>query len=262
MTARQGGLLSNPEKAPEKSATAGCNRPWREEESVLSQLQISHSSPSVSSHAKATRSESDSAPAASAASGGSPWPERESQLLQLYAEGVAPGEIARQMHLSPGSISGRLHRFRLAGKLPHRENPPRPNADGRTLSPELEARRRERIGEGVRRARARPAGSSPAAAPVPAAIAAAPMDARREVDSRRVAPVPAERPWSPPPAVRRAAASALAYGRLTTCCWPIGEPRTPGFRFCDDAAEPGAPYCTEHADLAWPKRRPAQQEAA
>jgi GcrA cell cycle regulator len=30
------------------------------------------------------------------------------------------------------------------------------------------------------------------------------------------------------------------------CCYPIGEPRTPGFRYCTAPVAPGAVYCLEH----------------
>jgi hypothetical protein len=34
------------------------------------------------------------------------------------------------------------------------------------------------------------------------------------------------------------------------CCYPIGEPRTPGFRYCAaPIAQPGAVYCLEHKRL-------------
>ena len=34
------------------------------------------------------------------------------------------------------------------------------------------------------------------------------------------------------------------------CCYPIGEPRTPGFRYCyAPIARPGAAYCQEHKRL-------------
>jgi hypothetical protein len=34
------------------------------------------------------------------------------------------------------------------------------------------------------------------------------------------------------------------------CCYPIGEPRTPGFRYCvAPVAQPGAVYCQEHKRL-------------
>ena len=34
------------------------------------------------------------------------------------------------------------------------------------------------------------------------------------------------------------------------CCYPIGEPRTPGFRYCTaPIAQPGAVYCLDHKRL-------------
>ena len=34
------------------------------------------------------------------------------------------------------------------------------------------------------------------------------------------------------------------------CCYPIGEPRMPGFRYCTaPVAQRGAPYCLEHKRL-------------
>ncbi len=38
--------------------------------------------------------------------------------------------------------------------------------------------------------------------------------------------------------------------QLDQCCYPLGEPRTPGFRYCTAAvAQPGAVYCLEHKRL-------------
>jgi GcrA cell cycle regulator len=37
----------------------------------------------------------------------------------------------------------------------------------------------------------------------------------------------------------------------TACCWPIGEPRVKGFRFCDDTALIGGPYCAAHHTVAY-----------
>lgn len=43
------------------------------------------------------------------------------------------------------------------------------------------------------------------------------------------------------------------------CKWPIGDPREPGFHFCGRPCQPGLPYCSEHAAIAYqpanPKRR-------
>lgn len=48
-------------------------------------------------------------------------------------------------------------------------------------------------------------------------------------------------PPPPPPPVRVRAA--------LPCSYPIGEPRTRAFRYCDAPAEPGKSYCAEHAAL-------------
>ena len=38
--------------------------------------------------------------------------------------------------------------------------------------------------------------------------------------------------------------------RFDQCCYPIGEPRTPGFHYCTaPIAQPGAVYCLEHKRL-------------
>jgi GcrA cell cycle regulator len=47
-----------------------------------------------------------------------------------------------------------------------------------------------------------------------------------------------------------------------SCCWPLGEPGTPSFRFCDAEASPGKPYCGDHAAVAYVKVRDRREEAA
>jgi len=52
------------------------------------------------------------------------------------------------------------------------------------------------------------------------------------------------------------------YGRVVTCCWPLGEPGTRSFRFCDDPSEPGKPYCSDHVKLAYVRVRDRREDAA
>lgn len=60
----------------------------------------------------------------------------------------------------------------------------------------------------------------------------------------------------PPPEV------APSYSRRpVSCCWPIGEPGTKAFRFCDDIAEPGRSYCGEHCKLAFVRIRDRRDDA-
>ena len=39
------------------------------------------------------------------------------------------------------------------------------------------------------------------------------------------------------------------------CCWPIGDPKLPGFSFCGTSIIPGRPYCEEHCNLAYTTTR-------
>lgn len=65
-----------------------------------------------------------------------------------------------------------------------------------------------------------------------------------------------------PHAVARLAPQPRPYARSLTCCWPIGEPGTPSFRFCDEAAAGGKPYCAPHAAVAYVKVRDRREDAA
>ncbi len=39
------------------------------------------------------------------------------------------------------------------------------------------------------------------------------------------------------------------------CCWPNGDPKLPGFKFCGVSISPGRPYCEEHSVLAYTNTR-------
>ena len=39
------------------------------------------------------------------------------------------------------------------------------------------------------------------------------------------------------------------------CCWPDGDPKLPGFKFCGISIIPGRPYCEEHSILAYTNTR-------
>jgi GcrA cell cycle regulator len=51
-------------------------------------------------------------------------------------------------------------------------------------------------------------------------------------------------PPAPPPRPRT----------VYTCCWPIGHPGHPGFRFCEAAVEGRVAYCEKHHRRAYAKR--------
>ena len=51
-------------------------------------------------------------------------------------------------------------------------------------------------------------------------------------------------------------AESLLQLTPTTCRWPIGDPRQPGFHFCLAHHAPSRTYCPEHHAMAFGKSRP------
>jgi GcrA cell cycle regulator len=151
------------------------------------------------------------------------------RLRTFWAEGLSTAEIGRRLGVSKNAIVGKAHRLNLTA----RPSPIR--RDG-----EKTPRRRQ-----PRRAQG---------ATLPAlAAASAPM------------PVLEPRPRLPErqaPPMLRAIPAPRAGARVTPCCWPIGEPGTRSFRFCDVDAIAGKPYCEEHSALAYVKIRDRKEDAA
>lgn len=163
------------------------------------------------------------------------------RLRALWDEGHSTAEIGRRLGVSKNAVVGKAHRLDLAA----RPSPIRPLPEGarprstprRVAGPTLPPL-----------ASTRPAGAQPGGYARAAAVAIAP----------RPAPAPAPQPAPP----RLQAVPPRTYGRVITCCWPIGEPGTRSFRFCDGESVPGKPYCTEHAELAYVRIRDRREDAA
>ena len=157
------------------------------------------------------------------------------RLRALWAEGHSTAEIGRRMGVSKNAVVGKAHRL----NLPARPSPIRREASGGT-PPRPSAPRRV---------------TGPTLPPLSAAEVVVPEPVR--VASTVAAPIAAEAPRAQ---VLRPVAPVRH--RSVTCCWPIGEPGTKSFRFCDSDATPGKPYCNDHAQLAYVKVRDRRDEAA
>lgn len=60
------------------------------------------------------------------------------------------------------------------------------------------------------------------------------------------------RPIEPKPESAKAVTSPpVKYGRVVDCAWPMGHPKTPTFRYCDEPSEAGKPYCGAHGAVAY-----------
>lgn len=165
------------------------------------------------------------------------WTDAEDdRLKELWPEKLSTAAIGRELHRSKNSVVGRAHRL----ELPSRPSPivfgppkprPRPRAGPVTLPPLASTPR------AVVRApeRSRPFGVAPDAVALPPAAA-------------RVAPVVEQR--------------TATEGRVVECAWPIGEPGSAGFRFCNERSMPGRSYCAEHARIAYVRVRHREEDTA
>jgi GcrA cell cycle regulator len=164
----------------------------------------------------------------------SPWTDvTKARLRNLWHEGLSTAEIGRRLNVSKNSVIGQAHRL----DLPKRPYPIR-YSDG-------EKPRRV----GAPRPTHLPAGaSSPARLQQTAAAHETKPEAGTAIKPN-ISPV-------------TSSARVSSY-RITECCWPIGDPGTSSFRFCDKPALAGKPYCAAHARLAYLKTRSgAEQETA
>ena len=160
------------------------------------------------------------------------------QLRAFWAEGHSTAEIGRRMGISKNAVVGKAHRL----NLPARPSPIRREAEGEATPRPVPQPRRQ-----------------PGATPVPAVALpvrdTAPLR-RLEASAPAAAPVVA----APPPQAMVVRPFPRASAR--TCCWPLGEPGTPDFRFCTGNATPGKPYCAEHASVAYVRVRERREDAA
>jgi len=161
------------------------------------------------------------------------------RLRALWDEGLSTAEIGRRLGVSKNAVVGKAHRL----DLPARPSPIRRDGNG---------------GAPRRTAPRRVAGPTlpPLSSTVPLSASGGGTAILSSITGLAPKPIPA-----PPPA-RVAPPAPRPYGRIVTCCWPLGEPGTRTFRFCDEASEPGKPYCSDHARLAYVKVRDRREDAA
>ena len=180
------------------------------------------------------------------------------RLKALWAEGHSTAEIGRRLGVSKNAVVGKAHRLSLAARpSPIRRGEPgaakRRSSVRRVTGPTLPTMAGPAPGASsmVRSAAAPSQAVAPAAAPARASVHSAPAYGSR----------PEQRaPEQRSPDLR--SIGRAPGGRLVACCWPIGEPGTRSFRFCDVGSLPGKPYCSAHAALAYVKVRDRREDAA
>jgi GcrA cell cycle regulator len=197
------------------------------------------------------------------------------RLRELWDEGHSTAEIGRRLGVSKNAVVGKAHRLDLPARPspirregerpPPRLGPPRHLA-GSTLPPLSSTALASTVvatGAGTSGAIAgHGLGGTGLGSTGLASASLGPIASPASLPPRPQVVV-APRPAAPPPrTVLAQQPPPRPYGRVITCCWPIGEPGTRSFRFCDAESVPGKPYCAEHAQLAYVKVRDRREDAA
>ena len=196
------------------------------------------------------------------------------RLRQLWDEGHSTVEIGRRMGISKNAVVGKVHRLDLPGRpspirrdgsggAPRRSAPRR--VHGPTLPPLSSTEPLPPLPTGnVRGTTVCGAGiSAQRARAMQAAVTNSGGEPFIDVDDRRITmdgAVSTPVKQVPDSTPRVAVPGSRPHGRVITCCWPIGEPGTRNFRFCDAESLPRKPYCDQHAQLAYTKPRDRREE--
>jgi GcrA cell cycle regulator len=166
------------------------------------------------------------------------------RLRSLWVEGHSTAEIGRRLAVTKNAVVGKAHRMNLLAR-------PSPIRRQDTEC-DLPRTRQARHVVGSTLPPLPASDASVAATPAPPSPVAVAPPAHAQ---------PAASPVPPTPP-KLAPVAATVRARTMACCWPIGDPGTKSFRFCDAVAAPGKPYCVEHAALAYVKVRDRRDEAA
>jgi GcrA cell cycle regulator len=158
------------------------------------------------------------------------WTEQQIQMLKdMWGHGFSASDIAGRLGggLTRNAVIGKAHRLKLSAGLA-----------------------------------ARGAGS-PGMRPAPSAGMADIKSSRKRVMLRPLPvlptpsgttsakPVQREAFRSPADPAKRSEGIAVTKAGDRHCRWPVGDPRSPDFRFCGCTVHEGLPYCTDHARVAY-----------
>ncbi|MBV0887483.1 GcrA family cell cycle regulator [Komagataeibacter oboediens] len=189
------------------------------------------------------------------------------RLRDLWQQGLSTAEIGRQLSVTKNAVVGKAHRLGLK---------PRPSPIRRAAkaasAPAATTAEAPAPTPAVEITPATPAAEAAAA---PAVTPAAPQAPQKAPAKAQATPTPAPQPkpaaaaeTAPAPRATRATKAALRpvseprRRSSQSCCWPLGDPGTPGFHFCGATPLPGKPYCAEHAQLAYVKLRDRRDNVA
>jgi GcrA cell cycle regulator len=154
------------------------------------------------------------------------WTEQKIQMLKdMWGNGYSASEIAKRLGgMTRNAVIGKAHRLKLSS----RPSPIRREEDGTLITgsvmPTMKTTRK--------RVMLRPL--PPVPAPPSSVKGITGKDGFRSLEP-----------------IKRVEGIAVTKAGDRHCRWPVGDPRSPDFRFCGCPAHEGLPYCVDHARVAY-----------
>lgn len=159
------------------------------------------------------------------------WTEQQIQMLKdMWGHGFSASDIAGRLGggLTRNAVIGKAHRLKLSASVASARGEGGSNlraAPSTGISDIKSSRKRVML---------RPLPVLPTPSTVPSAK-----------------PIQREAFRSPADSAKRSEGIAVTKAGDRHCRWPVGDPRSPDFRFCGCNVHEGLPYCTDHARVAY-----------
>jgi GcrA cell cycle regulator len=174
------------------------------------------------------------------------WTEQQIQMLkEMWGHGFSASEIAGRMGggMSRNAVIGKAHRLKLSAGL--RSTKP---AEGSARMATAASDTNSIMKASRKRTMLRPLPVLPVA-PATTVTKMVARESFRTFDN-----------------IKRTEGVAVARAGERQCRWPVGDPRSPDFRFCGCTVYESLPYCIDHARVAYQsmgrKNRSAEVNAA
>jgi GcrA cell cycle regulator len=156
------------------------------------------------------------------------WTEQKIQKLkEMWGHGYSASEIAKCLGgLTRNAVIGKAHRLKLSSRpspIKREDEAPPGTLTAEAVMPIIKSASKKRT-------MLRPL--PPVA--LPSTVKASGKDSFRSIED-----------------LKRTEGIAVTKAGERHCRWPIGDPRSPDFRFCGCSAYEGLPYCIDHARMAY-----------
>lgn len=161
------------------------------------------------------------------------WTEQQIQMLkEMWGHGFSASDIAGRLGggLTRNAVIGKAHRLKLSAGIASSRR-----EGGAALRSPASASGISEIKSSRKRVMLRPLPVLPTPSSVPSVAK----------------PIQRESFRSPIDGAKRSEGIAVTKAGDRHCRWPVGDPRSPDFRFCGCNVHEGLPYCIDHARVAY-----------